>query len=449
MEGKVSYFTCLKEQGGGDNSSGIMVGLIGKDPDKKNNWTLLSPTELPAMTLNTKGALLSIDGQTNSGTLREIKITDNDTTGQVKFIDCSNWQGDSNGNNGGYLDYDLSTAGKGYDENQGVYVYFPEGLNTRDKDQRKDIRSSKMTIGYYAEPVYGTNSTTTSSPSPLGATSYNIEDRTAFCKDTRSQRLHLMLFDRYGRKATSDAIKDEDKAHSYWDAYNSLSHNPFPNRTVTVCNQYPYPIIIYAAQDGKSSSQLGGLSSGGVFVPGNGVFYQLMTASSSLVTPDAGRGDIVYNVGGRRITTPLINEGRLFRNTLQFSGRGFAWSDNFTIQTNVGSGGGKWMELSPSYDAQYFSSMNTFHLWNVFQHTAILDWGIIYTDPRTAALYSYYYNLGRCTYVPIVNNNHACYNGQFMRADFKGDTFSNLQTNYQFKSEAPWGQGKPSAPLGN
>lgn len=383
------------------SSCKIKVGLITKYPVKSNgdHWILSPCNELPAMTLNSNDVLLSIDGQLNSWVKRTIQLTDNDAVSKVKVLSGSNWIGDSKGNNGGYLDYRLSSIGK---DGKGVYVYFPEGLNTRDIDARKDIRSSSMTIGYYAEPIPDTNN-------PLIASSYSIEDMTAYCRATKGQILYVMLFDRYGRLAQNTSkLKDSpfaittekstgrvtNSSDDLWKRYDDWYHRndtawKYINTVIWVMNRFNYPIIFNSV---ASNHSLGGLTNGGVFVPGNSIRYDFLSNMAASYDLFTSRDDGEQVVNGMTILNKPLFQNKL---GIDFV-RAFAFTpDMIGINVDIANNSGQWLSLNNNPTG--YSSLNSVtddvkrsadFGWSGFPVHNIAKWGIIYLPPEEAAAYS-------------------------------------------------------------
>lgn len=179
----------------------------------------------------------------------------------------SNWQGNESGY-GGYLDYQLTTY-KGY---TGVFVYLPEGLNTRTFEQRKDLRKSQLQVGYYFDPV------TPDEDNPLWATSYHINDTPSYCDIMRGKALYALLFNKDGECVTYN-VTDNNKADALWTIPSGWGWRGYDTNTtmknyriqIGVGNYYKVPIIMGTAnwehKDTGVSNDVSGIAAKGLFVP--------------------------------------------------------------------------------------------------------------------------------------------------------------------------------------
>ena len=182
------------------------------------------------------------------------------------LITASNWQGNNEGN-GGYLDYQLDNyeydKGKFY---KGVFVYLPEGLNTRAFKQRKDLRTSQLVIGYYFDPIVKEGN-------PFAASQYHINDTPSFCAEMRGKTLYAKLFDSFGRCTEySEADPDNTSVCDYkfgggknlWKLREAKDWGSMPMQ-IRVGNLYKTPIIMGA--ENNSLAKGFGVTKRGLFVP--------------------------------------------------------------------------------------------------------------------------------------------------------------------------------------
>ena len=175
---------------------------------------------------------------------------------------CSNWQGNKRGEYAGYLDYQL--ANYGTIAWQGIYVYLPEGLNTRAIDERKDLRIYQLRTGYYFDPQ-------PSQESPLMATCYHLNDTTSYSDEMRGKLLHALLFDRYGACASYD-VQDNNSVSTEWEIYkkcqttNAMDDNE--KMAIILANNANIPIVMGSVPSNSSLEIRGidyGVTSRGLF----------------------------------------------------------------------------------------------------------------------------------------------------------------------------------------
>ena len=219
-------------------------------------------------------------------------------------VSGSNWQGNKWGY-GGYLDYQLTD----YKNNSynGIFAYFPEGLNVRDQNKRKNYSEGELTIGYYCDPLI-------SEESPLLTNTYHINDTASYCENMRGKMLYVVLFDQYGRCASYNE-RDEDIAKDQWEA--CKTDDQF-KRTMQIDlgTSYKTPIIM-GMPEGKCKQI--GVTERGVFVPPLKTRNLFLTDAKCWTdgNPESGC-EGTYEIQGELVSSKTLIP--LFRNILTVKG---------------------------------------------------------------------------------------------------------------------------------
>ena len=265
----------------------IIVGLVDNN-GVLSNYSAAADFEIRAKDLPVSIIVASVSGMNNP---------DGRSFSFYPKIAGSNWKGDKMGNGAGYLDYQLTgLANDGDKKNQGIFVYLPEGYNTRDSQARKDLRSISLTPGYYCDPLLSTGKNA-SPEDPMLADEYKVYDTPSYCRAMLSRYLYAMFFDQYGRcvvyKDTKEpypaggamvTIEDEEnktvKEYNLWDLrdesdFRNLCKPEELNMEVVVRNLHKTPIIVsskmdsypqFARDEDKKPAKYG-ITEGGVFIP--------------------------------------------------------------------------------------------------------------------------------------------------------------------------------------
>lgn len=368
-KGKVFYLYS-KNDGLEPFSSKICAAFINKDGEVSGSGVGC----LPVQTMNSSTEQFATDnGNLNFPGGRTFYAGDKITTAEL----LSNCEGNTSGY-GGYIDYQL-TQKKGDSNTNGVYIFFPEGLNTREYEKRKDIRSTAMTVGFYFTPAADGNN-------PMYAKTYHINDMTSYCKTTKGQKLYAVVFDIYGRCLTNYSVQDSNAAQGQWDSHDAWDCSDNNKMVVRVINKGMSPVIFGSSID-SPSDKLRGLSNRGVFVPPNGGEYQFLT---DVVAYMDGSNDGTYVVEGSnfiRCTDNVICRNKM---NLHFRKDSFVSTSYFYFDLYVGDAD-KW--LLPGFEDTVTNSENSIHIWHpLWKQLRVLDWGVIYCDPSQMKDYNYYYS---------------------------------------------------------
>lgn len=299
---------------------------------------------------------------------------------------ASNWQGCELGF-GGYLDYQLT----GDDSYKGVFVYLPEGLNSRPNMFRKDLRSLSLKIGYYFDPQIDS-----SLESPLWVKKYHINDTPAWCDKMVHDDLHAMLFDQYGRAAMYDMPNDvvrDAYAARLWNYRAAGTKSDWSNPIkilMQVGNLYNTPIIM------GSPDESFGVTHRGLFVPpllsAEAQGYSDVNASflSETLVWINNSYTLPQEIDGYSMTcSPESPENRLFYNTLSFNAP-FCCTDIVMSVTD------KDLKLltENSTNPSGITSLNRVRVFSPGWWVSdwLDSWTVYHVDPNTSRYYASFYN---------------------------------------------------------
>jgi len=189
-KGRVFYLTA----GDGAKTRNIRVGFIADDGTYNSG---VKSVEFTVNPVSSSASSLTYLTGLNSNEGRSFTFSDSS--------EVSSWEGDSEGHNAGYLDF-VCPPSK-YKNDKGVYVLFPQGLNTLQLIPDR-LNPSKMQVGYYFEPNGNSDG--------LHADQYSINDKTSYCAVLKGLQLYSYLFDQYGRYAKYSPI-DPNMRSANWD----------------------------------------------------------------------------------------------------------------------------------------------------------------------------------------------------------------------------------------
>ncbi|HBM17056.1 MAG TPA: hypothetical protein DD381_12035, partial [Lentisphaeria bacterium] len=287
-----TFYAFTNRQGGTADlpeTSNVKCGLIYPATGSSyRTFTLDYLTSLPAHGVTSSVTASGLGNDPNNPNSYSYTLPSGTSTNTNTTLLMSNWQG-SGLSNSGYLDYQIgnvyyaSGGGTGVPTVQnydGLLVYLPEGLNTRQIGNRQDLRSSSQTVGYCFNPV-----PTIGISTPFTATSYNIIYTPADCYEMKGTfPLYTYIWDYRGYLANEILIYSNDNDANAWtDAIKNTGHNLI----IILQNLNETPIIMSAAAENIEGTTYKSYNSGvtptGLFIPAsatNGNAWHFLTNNS-------------------------------------------------------------------------------------------------------------------------------------------------------------------------